>query len=153
MTPHIFGYPAQLLLTRGGTRLDVTPALRVGPSRAFAPPTIEVDIDTIHRMLSEATAYFPLVSTQAITPDQLRFTQQDPKIARGVYRNGGWQSWVTRQGKLWVDREGNVLLIERMPKDYCLNVIQFLYENHSKDIMPERTNPLLQALRKRVLDA
>jgi hypothetical protein len=161
MTPtHIFGYPAQLLLTNGGTRLDVTPALRPAIQRH----TVEIDLPTVKRMMNESAAYFPprrgisdfgsvdfaRIQTATITANTIT---ADPIIQRRVYRSGGWQDWVTRQGALWVDREGNVLLISRMPKDYCLNVIQFLYENHEDDIYPTRTNPLLQALRKRVLEA
>jgi hypothetical protein len=58
---------------------------------------------------------------------------------------------VTMQDRLWVDIHGNVLLLDNMDKPYLLNVLCFLYESHYEDIQPPRKNPLVQALRDRIL--
>lgn len=65
---------------------------------------------------------------------------------------GAWQSWVVDQGAVWVNIHGDVMKIEDMDKDYCLNVLIFLYEKHRDDL---GSNPngkkLVQALRERIL--
>lgn len=58
---------------------------------------------------------------------------------------------VTMQTKLWVDIHGNVIPLDNMDKGYLLNVLCFLYEGHYGDITPPRRNPLVQALRERIL--
>lgn len=64
---------------------------------------------------------------------------------------GYFQEWVVHQDAVWVDRAGCVHLIDRMPLDYVLNVLTFLYENHSRRIKPTDTNPLVQKLKSRIL--
>lgn len=69
----------------------------------------------------------------------------------GYISQDGWQNWVTEQGAVWIDKHGSVHLIERMEKEYALNVIQFLYDSKRAYIGDPVKSPLIQALRDRVL--
>lgn len=71
---------------------------------------------------------------------------------RGDNVGGKWQFWVTQQRDLWVDIRGDVHRITEMDREHCLNVLQFLYEHHHKDIYPARKNLLVQALRDRITE-
>ena len=75
-----------------------------------------------------------------------------PKLGRMAARYGSWQPWVIDQRSVWVNIHGDVMRIEDMDKDYCLNVLIFLYENHRPELGKHpNSKKLVQALRERIL--
>lgn len=62
-----------------------------------------------------------------------------------------WQPWVVNQSQAWVDIHGNVMYLRDMDREYCLNVLLFLYEKHRDELGDPRQNILVQALRDRIL--
>ena len=63
--------------------------------------------------------------------------------------------WVLLNTEVWVDIDGNEHVIAEMPKDYALNALLFLYEQHYDTLTvlggPRRV-PVVTALRERILD-
>lgn len=146
MTLTLFGYDASLRLDhyQADKHMIIPNAFETlsGPSWEFQ---VGLDVDAVRTALDRA-----VIRCDGWVPNNYVAEPTSAVIDR-LFPKGRWQSWVTKQGKVWVDARGTVHEIARMDKDYCLNVIQFLHENHYGNITPVRTNPLIQALRDRVL--
>lgn len=45
-----------------------------------------------------------------------------------------WHPWVLRQDTVWIDRSGRVITVESIEGRYALNILKFVWREHSKDI-------------------